>query len=108
MQTARDRQLGGARLYPLSPMFSLPGKTSGSHRASEARPTAPPGKRKVLRGTTHDERVRFWVLFTAGAVFILGGFFWFTSARILGETFELDYGPESPVFAQSMGPLLGA
>lgn len=90
-------------------MFSLLGNSERSHRDLEIQASAsPPKKQKVLRGTTHDERVRFWTLFAIGTVLILGGYFWLTSARILGKSFELDYGPESPVFAQSMGPLLGA
>jgi cardiolipin synthase len=47
-----------------------------------------------------------WVagLFVVG----LALYFWFTSARIVGEPVELAYGPDNPVFGESLGPLLGA
>lgn len=39
---------------------------------------------------------------------VLGLFFWLTSARILQEPIRIDYGPDSPKFTSSLGPLVGA
>jgi len=39
---------------------------------------------------------------------LLGFFFWVTSARILGEPVEIEHSVETPVFAHSLGSLLGA
>lgn len=48
----------------------------------------------------------YWVVGIVLAV--LGYYFWSTSARIVSEPMELAYGPGDPVFAGSLGPLLGA
>lgn len=45
---------------------------------------------------------------TVCLVFAVAGYFWLTSARILGQPIDLSYGPRDPVFAETMGPLLGA
>lgn len=44
---------------------------------------------------------------TVCLAFAVGGYFWLTSARILGQPIELSYGPRDPVFADTVGPLLG-
>jgi cardiolipin synthase A/B len=49
-----------------------------------------------------------WPWAVALAAAILGVFFWRTSARILAEPVTLAYGPMTPAFAESLGPLLGA
>ena len=54
------------------------------------------------------DRRSVWIKAGVATVLLLGFYFWFTSARILGEPVEIDYGPQSPVFAGSLGPLLGA
>jgi cardiolipin synthase len=54
------------------------------------------------------ERYRYWLAGFAVLAFALGALFWFTSARMVAYPVELSYGPEDPVFADSMGPMLGA
>lgn len=46
-----------------------------------------------------------WVV---GVILAVAGYFWFTSARIVTKSVELGYGPADPVFADTLGPLLGA
>lgn len=41
-------------------------------------------------------------------VVVLGGYFWYTSARILKDPITIDYGPADPAFAKALGPLVGA
>jgi cardiolipin synthase A/B len=55
-----------------------------------------------------ENRVRFWLLFLASVALVLGAYFWFTSAKILGEPVEFAYSPNDPAFAETIGPLLGA
>ncbi|MET0261499.1 MAG: phospholipase D-like domain-containing protein [Rariglobus sp.] len=57
---------------------------------------AKPSKRKI------------WLISTIAIVAFVGFFFWITSARILGERFEIQTGVHEPAFAGSLGPLLGA
>ncbi len=54
------------------------------------------------------ERKRFWLWLGVCLVFALGGYFWLTSARILREPVEVSYGPAERVFADTLGPLVGA
>lgn len=54
------------------------------------------------------DRRNVWLWAAAAGVLLLALYFWSTSARILGERVELDYGPESPAFMGTLGPLLGA
>ncbi|HET7537264.1 MAG TPA: phospholipase D-like domain-containing protein [Candidatus Didemnitutus sp.] len=54
-----------------------------------------------------DDR-RVWLLVTLGLIAGLGLLFWSTSARIVGEPIEVSYGPASPIFMDSLGPVLGA
>ncbi len=51
---------------------------------------------------------RKWLWGAGIVVVLLGLFFWFTTARIVGEPVEIGYGPADPVFIDSLGPLLGA
>lgn len=54
-------------------------------------------------------RVRFrwpWAALIVAAA--LGLLFWASSARIVSEPVELAYGPGDPLFAGSLGPMLGA
>jgi cardiolipin synthase len=55
-----------------------------------------------------EGRRNFWFWTAAGVVALLGLYFWFTTARIVSEPMELDYGPSEPVFMGTLGPLLGA
>ncbi|MDB6165595.1 MAG: cardiolipin synthase, partial [Lacunisphaera sp.] len=45
---------------------------------------------------------------TGLVIVVMALFFWHTSAMMVGKPVELDYGPASPVFANSLGPLLSA
>lgn len=56
----------------------------------------------------HDDRVRFWLMLSTGVVVVASAYFWLTSARILGEPVEFNYSPRDPIFAETIGPLLGA
>ena len=59
-------------------------------------------------GPAAGERRRFWLWLSVCIVFALAGYFWLTSARILREPVELSYGPTDAVFADTLGPLIGA
>lgn len=64
--------------------------------------TAPARKTKIV-----NPRVKwYWIAGLVAAV--IGYYFWATSARIVSEPVELAYGPDDPLFAGSLGPLLGA
>ncbi|MEO7414900.1 MAG: cardiolipin synthase [Opitutaceae bacterium] len=56
----------------------------------------------------HDDKVRFWVMMVVGVVVVAAAFFWMTSARILGEPVVFNYSPRDVIFAETIGPLLGA
>jgi cardiolipin synthase A/B len=65
-------------------------------------------RRRVLSEEEKRDRRRVWAWGTTAFVALLAFYFWFSSARILGEPVELDYGPTDPTFVGTMGPLLGA
>ncbi len=67
---------------------------------SRRRAARPPAK--------HIEKHRRWPWLLLLLVAGLALFFWSTSARIVGEPVEVNYGPSSPLFMDSLGPLLGA
>jgi cardiolipin synthase len=71
-------------------------------------PRKPAKPRSPRRPIDPAERYRYWLAGFVVLAFALGALFWFTSARIVSYPIELDYGPEDPVFADSMGPMLGA
>ncbi len=50
----------------------------------------------------------FWVWFVPIIIAIVGGYFWITTAKILRESVHLGHGVEDAVFAETLGPLLGA
>lgn len=79
-----------------------------SEKSQKLQPLSRPHVHKHREPPAPGERRRFWIWLTVCLVFAVGGYFWLTSARILGEPLELSYGPNDPVFAQSLGPLLGA
>ncbi|HEX2854836.1 MAG TPA: cardiolipin synthase [Opitutaceae bacterium] len=54
-----------------------------------------------------DPESRRWWLVAAVLVVLVALYFWFTSAKILGEPIEFAYGAEDPAFAETIGPLLG-
>lgn len=81
----------------------MPAPLEKSRKVSSA-----PFQSSQREGPARGERRRFWIWISVCLAFGLGGYFWLTSARILGHPIELDYGPESPAFTQSVGPLLGA
>lgn len=59
-------------------------------------------------GPARGERHRFWMWLSICLAFAIAGYFWLTSARILGDPIELSYGPRESMFAETLGPLLGA
>lgn len=68
-------------------------------------------RRRKKRSRTEEERAdrrRWWWGGTIGVIALLGLYFWLSTARILGEPVEIDYGPRDPIFAGTLGPLLGA
>lgn len=68
--------------------------------------TPPPPPRVSKRRS----RIIRWFCFAGflGAVLVLGGYFWKTSARILVEPITIDFGPTDPPFPNALGPLVGA
>ena len=80
---------------PLLAKFRSLGRRDQPERAS--RPPPPSRRRK-----------RRWPYIVVGVAAVLAFYFWMTSARILGETITVDYGPADPPFANALGPLLGA
>lgn len=62
------------------------------------------------RRPAHEKpsRKRVWLISTLAIAGFVGFFFWLTSARILGEAIEINDSVDSPSFAASLGPLLGA
>src|SRR3954471_2702678 len=49
-----------------------------------------------------------WPWMLATLVGLMAFYFWTSSAGIIAEPVELHFGPDSPVFGESLGPLLGA
>lgn len=52
--------------------------------------------------------MKVWVVSTVAITALLAFFFWLTSARILGDRFDIATGVHEKAFAESLGPLLGA
>jgi len=50
----------------------------------------------------------FWACVFGATVTLLALLFWVTSARILRDPLQLDYGPRDPAFASAFGPIVGA
>ncbi len=77
---------------------------------SEKKPPAPLASEDAPdrpNPVSRPRRSRWWILFWV--VLFLGGYFWWSSARRLQVPIEVgSYGPESPAFANAIGPLLGA
>jgi cardiolipin synthase len=71
-------------------------------------PRKPKTPRPPRKPIDPADRYRYWLAGFAVLAFALGTLFWFTSAKIVAHPIELNYGPEDPVFADSMGPMLGA
>lgn len=55
----------------------------------------------------HERRV-LWAWAGVALVALLAFYFWLTSARILAQAVEIDFGPGDPHFMGTLGPLLGA
>jgi len=53
-------------------------------------------------------RGRFWLQITGGLALFFAAFFWFTSAGILQQPIQVDFGPADPPFASALGPIVGA
>lgn len=64
----------------------------------------PPGRQTLSKSTPRRRR---WPWFVLGFVFLLGVFFYFTSAKTLGEPITMEFGAAEPAFQDSMGALLG-
>lgn len=82
---------------PLLAMKLIPQKLRRKRRS-----TPPIRKLKVV-----NPRVK-WYWIAAAVVACVALYFWHSSARIVNEPVELTYGPDDPLFAHSLGPLLGA
>ena len=70
-----------------------------------------PKPRRTTRAAAASARKPLWrrpPLLIAAGVALIGLLFWLTTARLVNEPIELDYGPEDPRFMLSLGPLLGA
>ncbi|MBI2510678.1 MAG: cardiolipin synthase B [Opitutae bacterium] len=68
-------------------------------------------RQRAPRERTPEERHERRVLWAwAGVAFValLAFYFWLTSARILAQPVEIDFGPRDPHFMGTLGPLLGA
>lgn len=74
------------------------------HRKRPPRGSAAP--RRPQRRLRHDWV--YWSCVGAAVVVAFALFFWVTSARILQEPLRIDYGPQDPQFATSLGPIVGA
>lgn len=86
-------------------MSHLLAKLDSRHSRHSSTKAAP---RSAADQHRHDERLRFWLMLTIGVVIVASTFFWITSAKILGEPVEFNYSPRDAVFAETIGPLLGA
>jgi cardiolipin synthase len=72
-------------------------------------PTQSPAKpRRAPKAPAPTSRLRLWLAGAGALAFVLGIYFWATSARIMAQPVEIHYGPEDPLFANTLGPLLGA
>ena len=72
--------------------------------------THPKKNRRIALGDApaRGEVHRLWLYFAVTLFFVVGGYFWMTSARILDEPIRLTYGPADPSFPGTFGPLVGA
>lgn len=82
--------------------MSLPENTHRQRDDTQPRanPSKPKGKRK--------SGPWYWLGVLLCVAVVLGGYFWYTSARILQEQITIDYGPADPSFPNALGPLVGA
>ncbi|WP_438483435.1 phospholipase D-like domain-containing protein [Oleiharenicola lentus] len=55
-----------------------------------------------------DEGISKWWISLGALAVGLGLLFWATSARMLSEPVEVDYGPETAIFRDTLGPLLSS
>jgi len=109
-RTGTHRRQYHSRKGGVPPPFPAPMKSStllpaflhprAERKPKKARPPRPP--------LDPSDRLRRWLAALGLLIIALGALFWFTSARIVSYPIELTYGPEDPVFADSMGPMLGA
>ena len=66
-------------------------------------------RKSPARGPVRPPKRRpHWVLILLALIAVVAGYFWVTSARILSQPVTFDYGPLTPTFAESFGPLLSA
>lgn len=66
------------------------------------------GPKEKTAAKKPEERGPLWVKIGVGVVLALAALFWFTSAKVVSDPFEVSFGPENPAFADALGPLLGA
>jgi cardiolipin synthase A/B len=100
--SAAQRNPRGERNLPMSTLLE---KLHLRRTATSARR---PKKAPLSAERRHEERVRFWLMFSIGLVVVVSAYFWTTTARILGEPVEFAYDAGHTAFADTIGPLLGA
>lgn len=65
-------------------------------------------RRAPSASSVSRRRRPFWVWVVPLVAFLVGGYFWLTTAKILREPVQMHQGPLDPMFAETLGPLLGA
>ena len=92
------REIGPDLRFPMSlPENPHRQRSDTRRRSSESKP-----KRKPKSGPW------YWLAVVMCIVAVVGGYFWYTSARILQHPIAIDYGPADPPFPNALGPLVGA
>lgn len=71
-------------------------------------PTQPAKTTEAPRSPVDRPSSKKWWMYAGGGIGLVALFFWWSSAGILGEAVEIDQAVDDPVFAHSMGSLLGA
>jgi cardiolipin synthase len=73
----------------------------------DLRRTAPRSSEPKKSARPRNPEGRRWWAVAGIMVLLIALYFWFTSAKILGEPVDFAHGADSPLFAETIGPLLG-